>query len=84
MGVDLNKPWGRGDSFFSPPEERTSLTPQVLFGFLFLPFRAAPAVYGDSQARGRIRPAAAGHSHSHLGSEPRLRLTPQLMAAPDP
>ena len=49
-------------------------------------FRAAPASYGDSQARGGIGAAAAGlpHSHSHAGSEPRLRLTPQLTAAPDP
>ena len=28
-------------------------------------FRAAPASYGDSQARGRIRAVAAGLCHSH-------------------
>ena len=54
--------------------------------FFFGLFRAAPAAYGSSQARGRIGPAAAGlhHSHSDLGSEPHLWLTPQLIATPDP
>ena len=34
-------------------------------------FRAAPAAYGSSQARSRIRTTAAGlhHSHSNTGSE---------------
>ena len=52
----------------------------------FLLFRAAPEAYGSSQARGLIRAMAAGlhYSHSKLGSEPRLRPTPQLMATPDP
>ena len=38
--------------------------------------------YGGSRARGPIGAAAASHSHSHsnVGSEPRLQLTPQLMA----
>ena len=41
--------------------------------FFFL-FRAAPAAYGGSQARGRIRAVVAGlhHSHSNTGSEPHL------------
>ena len=53
---------------------------------LFCLFRAAPAAYGGSQARGRIRAVAAdlSHSHSNIGSEPRLQPTPQLMAMPDP
>ena len=34
-----------------------------LFLFFFF-FRAAPKAYGDSQARGRIRATAAGHSHA--------------------
>ena len=56
----------------------------VLFLFLFLLFRAAPSAYGGSQARGQIGAAAASlhHSHSHAGSEPHLRPTPQLMATP--
>ena len=57
--------------------------------FLFcLFFRAAPAAYGDSQARGRIRAITAGlcHSHSSIGSQPHLRPQPQLMgnARPQP
>ena len=41
------------------------------FFFFFLLFRAAPAPYGDSQARGQIGAIAAGlhQSHSNLGSE---------------
>ena len=45
---------------------------------------ATPAVYGDSQARGRIGAAAAGLRHSHNAkSEPRLWPTLQLVATPD-
>ena len=40
--------------------------------------------YGDSQARGRNGATAASHSHSHMGSEPGLRPTPQVMATLDP
>ena len=57
------------------------------FSFSFFVFyRAALAAYGGSQARGRIGATAAGlhHSHSNMGSEPRLRPTPQLTAMPDP
>ena len=40
--------------------------------------------YGDSQARGQIRAAAAGqrHSHSNARSEQRFQPIPQLMATP--
>ena len=53
---------------------------------LFLPFRAAPAVYISSPAGGWIGAAAAlpCHSHSNMGSEPHLQPTPQLMATLDP
>ena len=53
---------------------------------LFAFSRAAPVVYGGSQARGLIRAVAASlhHSHSNAGSEPHLRPTPQLTATPDP
>ena len=59
------------------------------FFFFFLVlcfFRPAPVAYGGSQARGQIRDVAASysHSHSHEGSEPCLRPTPQIAAMPDP
>ena len=43
-----------------------------LFICLFAFSRAAPAAYGGSQARGRIRDVATGlrQSHSNAGSEP--------------
>ena len=49
-------------------------------------FRAAPAAYGDSQARGLIRAVAAGlwHSHSNTGSKLCLQSAPQLVATPAP
>ena len=58
----------------------------VAFFFLFWLFRAAPVVYGGSQARGQIGAVAAGlnYSHSNTESELHLRPTPQLTAMPDP
>ena len=59
----------------------------VLFCFLpFCPFRAAPAAYGGSQARGLIGAVAASlrQSHSNARFELNLRPTPQLTATPDP
>ena len=47
-------------------------------------FRSAPSAYGGSQARGQTGAVAAGHSHRHMGSEPHLQPTSQLMAMPDP
>ena len=39
---------------------------KVLFIYLFiLLFRAMPSAYGGSQARGRVRAAAASQHHSH-------------------
>ena len=56
------------------------------FLFSFFLFQTAPLAYGSSQARGRIRAAAASlyHSHSNTGSELCLRLIPQRMAMLDP
>ena len=53
---------------------------KTFFFGLFVP------AYGGSQARGPVGAVAAGlhHSHSNVGSEPRLRPTPQLMAMLDP
>ena len=55
-----------------------SSLPPSLFSLLF---RATGAVYGGSQARDPVGAIAAGlcHSHSHGGSEPHLRSTPQLV-----
>ena len=47
-----------------------------LFCFFSLLFRAAPAAYGNFQARDQI-------SYSIVGSKPYLRPTPQLTAMPD-
>ena len=55
-----------------------------LFLSLFF-FKATPAAYGNSQARGRIRAAAAGllHSYRSAGSKLHLQPTPQLTAIPN-
>ena len=52
--------------------------------FCFLLFKAAPAVYGDSQTRGSIGATAVSLHHSNAGSEPCLRPIPQFTATPDP
>ena len=58
---------------------------KIVFFFFGL-FRAAPAAFGNSQARGWMGATAAGHSHSHsnVGSKPHLQPTPQLIAMLDP
>ena len=57
----------------------------LFFAFFFF-FRATPSAYVSSQARCWIRAIATGlyHSHSNMGSEPRLRPVPQLRAMLDP
>ena len=47
---------------------------------------ATPKAYGRSQARGRIRAAAASleQSHSNVGSEFHPQPTLKLVAMPDP
>ena len=59
---------------------------QLLFIYLFSLFRAIPATYGSSWARGQIRATAASlhHSHSNMGSVPCLQPIQQLMATLDP
>ena len=56
------------------------------FFFFFGLFRAAPMVYGGSQARGLVGAVAAGlhHNDSDTGSKLQLRPTPQLTATLDP
>ena len=77
---------GCGAECGKPHTAYPSVTIFFLSFFFFLVFRAAPAAYGSSQARGWIRGTAAGlhHSHSNTGSKPHLRPTPQLTATPDP
>ena len=58
------------------------LTNICFFVFCFCIFRAVPAAYGGSQARGQI--AAVAASRSNVGSEPYLRPTLQLMVTLDP
>ena len=56
------------------------------FFCLFLLFRATPAAYGGSEARGQIGATAATllHSHNNVGSKPHMQPTPQFLAMPDP
>ena len=61
-----------------------SFTLFLTFFFFFLLFRVTLAAYGSSQAKGRIRATASGHSLIIAGSQPRLRPIPQFMATPDP
>ena len=67
--------------FWRVSHHRNMVLTQSLFFFLSF-FRAAPAAYGDSQARGLMGGTTAGlhHSPSNEGSKPRLRPTPQLTA----
>ena len=53
--------------------------------FCFLLFSAEPMAYGGSRAKSWIGAIAAGlhHSHSNVGSEPCLWLTPQFTATTD-
>ena len=60
----------------SLPRRCLSFVPTLIHSFFFFVFCLfrAPAVYGGSQAGGRIRAVAAGLpcSHSKAGSEPHL------------
>ena len=63
-------------------KEISNASPTWFFFF----FRVEPMAYGSSQAKGKIRAAAASlhHSHSNAGSKLHLLSTPQLTAKPDP
>ena len=71
---------------YPAPEARIVLMKTNDWGHFKINFMATSMAYGRSQARGRVRAAAASqhHSHSNAGSEPCLWPTPQLMAVPDP
>ena len=51
-----------------------SILSMLLSFFFFGLFWAAPTAYGNSQARGPIKAAAAGLHHSHSNSGSKLRL----------
>ena len=67
---------GLGGQLPEHPEDQETHFVVGFFQLIFLGgiFGAAPAAYGGSQARGRIRAVAAGlhHSHSNTRSEPCL------------
>ena len=71
----LGLPLKDQQEFFLKPLKGKKYT---FFFFFFCLFRATPAAYGDSQARGQIGAVAAGlhHSHSNAGSDPPLHPTP--------
>ena len=77
---------GQIPSLLSTTQTWTHLIYLSLSISLSIYFRAAPAAYGNSQARDPVGAAAAHlhHSHSNSGSKPRLWPTPQLTAMPDP
>ena len=82
-----NSAWSQPGCCCSGNSGRSLVKPinLTLFFFFLAFFRAAPAIYGSPQARGRIRAVAClRHSHGNMGSELRLRPTPQLTATPDP
>ena len=72
--------------FFFLTVELSTFFHSILGVLGFSLFRASPAAYEGSQARGPLGAVAASlhHSHSSTGSEPHLRPIPQLMAMPDP
>ena len=47
---------------------------KCLFKKFFFLFRAVPAAYGKSQARGQIGAVAAGQQHSHSNARSELNL----------
>ena len=59
-------------------DTHSTITFPILFFFYFFLFTATSVAFGTSQARGRIGAAAASlhHSHSNMGSEPRLQPMP--------
>ena len=86
----VSRPTGGKQVCSSPHSQAHSLSRKALLHsthcFFFCLFRATPAAYGGSQARGLIQAVATGlhYSHSNARSKPHLQPTPQLSAVPDP
>ena len=85
LSVGPRKVREEGRSLEAPKSNHRGFNKMSLIFFffcLFTFFRAAPAAYGDSQARGLIGAVAAGlrQSHSNAGSELHLQPIPQLTA----
>ena len=78
-GEDIQVEWLRQN--LRSPSSQVKGTYVLFFPFLFL-FRVTPTTHGSFQASGQIRATAVSlcHSHSNVGSEPRLQPTPQLNA----
>ena len=72
-------------SFFLPCQLSLGFISPTWFTFFFFfgLFGGAPAAFGGSQAKGQTGAVAADHSHSNVGSQPRLRPTSQLTAMLD-
>ena len=77
-GFVKNLPWG----ILIDSEGEQNMPPPSLHLCLF--FRASPAAYGGSRARGPIGAVATELCHSHIRSELHLQPIPQPMATPDP
>ena len=79
--------WKRNEHGITDSRHLHGIHRETSPGFFFVCvclFRAVPAAYGGSQARGRFRAVAVGLSHSSVGSELHLQPTPQPTATPDP
>ena len=79
--------WINQSLYFRESEEkedastsRTVTYHQHLFFFSFWLFRATPAAYGGSQARGQIGAVATSLRHSHSSARPRPCLRPNTTA----
>ena len=75
--------WDSSNGPLVPCSRSCCPTAKELTFFFFL-FRATPAAYGGSHARGQIAATTAGlhQSHTHARSELHPWPTPQLMATP--
>ena len=84
LGTGTTTYLGRGQKKKTPVEWNL-MFPDFLFFFFLLLFRAMPAEYGGSQARGPVRATVASlwHSHSNARSKLCLQPTPQLTAVLD-